>query len=78
MAESTAVTISFVLIQTLEVGRTLLSPGKRILFIAESPFGGMQEAIVMWTVTTLRIVFMMTLDVVVVNINHETIFWRAP
>jgi len=39
MAESTAVTISFVLIQTLEVGRTLLSPGKRILFIAESPFG---------------------------------------
>jgi hypothetical protein len=45
MAESTAVTISFVLIQILGVGRTLLSPGKRILFIAESPFDRVQEAI---------------------------------
>jgi len=26
-----------------------------ILFIAESPFGGMQEAIIMWTVTTSQL-----------------------
>jgi hypothetical protein len=74
MPESTAVTISFVLIHTLEVGRTLLSPGKRILFIAESPFGGKRKQSYVDT-DNIQNCFIVTRYVVVVNIDHELYFF---